>query len=295
MGNNCSVVDAQSNSITDFSDKLMMAFRAMKDALDYQSVYEKRKSSMESVARRINSYKVVSNAYAVETDKGVIGFNPAMAEAVKYVFEAVCNGETYPAILHTLNTKFKALARGKQWYHTNIMHILENLVYCGYAKNKQGDIARATNIPEPIISYSQFTQANTIASTKKAGYQKYNLKGQKKRNWLPYSGYIECDCGRRMLMSCDNGIVYHCINEGGHIQRIRMNAINHNQDFYLAMQALFAIRCIESRKALEASKAIDQTIDQLKSKLASLENSLKAKFRMITTDDDYELLKDGNL
>jgi len=292
MEHNCSVVDVQSNSVTDFSDKLMMAFRAMKDALDYQSVAEKRRASMETVAKRINSRKVVSNAFAVRKAKdGAIEFDPNEAEVVKYVFDAVCAGEAYSSILNTLNSKHLKLARGKQWYNTNVKHILENLVYCGYCRNKAGEVGRATNIPHPIVSYAQWAQAQRIGEARKSGCQKYNLKENKQRHWLPWSGWIECACGRRMLMVCDEGIVYACKNEGSHVERLRINAMNHGQDFNLTMQALFAVRCIESRRELERSKSLDATIDALKCKASGLESAIKAKFRAIGSDEDYELLK----
>ena len=290
MEHNCSIVDAQSNSVTDFSDKLMLMFRQIKDALDYAGVAEKRKASMESVAKRINSFRVVSNAYGVITDKGIISFDASKAEVIKMVFNGVIEGQGLSQILATLNRQYKSLANGKQWYNTNVEHILSNLVYCGYARNKAGDISRAINIPEPIISFSTWQKANEIVSTRKAGSQKYNVAGEHK-NWLPYSGYLKCDCGRRMMLAIDNGIVYHCNNAGEHTNRIRLNAINHGQDFNLTLQSLFAISCIKSRKALEASKANDNRIDALKAQQATLENALKAKMRLITSDADYEFFK----
>ena len=291
MEHNCSIVDAQSNSVTDFSDKLMLMFRQIKDALDYAGVAEKRRASMESVAKRINSFRVVSNAFGVITDKGIISFDTAKAEVIKMVFNSVLEGQGLSQILATLNKQYKSLANGKQWYNTNVEHILSNLVYCGYARNKQGDISRAINIPEPIITFSVWQKANEIVSTRKAGCQKYNVAGEHK-NWLPYSGYLKCDCGRRMMLAIDNGICYKCQNAGEHVNRIRLNAENHNQDFCLTMQSLFITACIKSRKALEASRANDSKIDALKAKQATLENSLKAKFRMITSDSDYEFFKE---
>lgn len=292
MDCNCSLVDVQSNNVFDFSDKLMMAFRAMKDALDYQGVYEKRKASMESVARRINSHRVVSNAYGVVATNGVIGFDQDKAEAIRYVFEAVASGSTYPCILHTLNTKYRHLAKGRQWYQTNIAHILENLVYCGYSKDLQGEVARAINIPNPIVSYAQFAQASRMAKAKKAaGYQKHQLKQGKQRHWLPWSGRLVCECGRRMTMACDNGVVYRCPNDGSHTLRIRTNAINHGQDFNLTMQALFAVRCVQSRRELEACKSLDTMVDALKCKVSGLESAIRAKFKAIESEADYELLK----
>ena len=292
MEHNCSIVEAQSNSITDFGDRIMTAFRAMRDALDYQSVFEKRKSSMESVARRINSFKVVTKAYGTITEKGVIRFDSEKAGIIRYVFDSVCKGTAYSAILNTLNREYRDKTLGRQWYSTNIRNIIKNLVYCGYAKNQQGEVQRATNIPEPIISYSQYLQANKVYREKKAGYQHYNRAGES-IHWLPYSGYLYCECGRRMLMQVDDGICYQCVNGKEHKPiRLRINAENHGQDFYLALQPLFLPTCIDSRRRLEASRTINQQLDGLKANLAAKETGLKAKFRMINSDADYDLLKD---
>lgn len=289
ISHNTSLVDVQSNSVMDFSDKMAALLMQLKDALDYQGVAEKRRASLESIAKRINSYKVLSNAFAVIYENGVIRYDTEKAEAVKFVFDSVCSGKTYAAILKGLNTTYRHLANGKQWYMSNIYHILDNLVYCGYAKNKAGEIARAINIPQPLISFSQWSKAQELRKGKQNNSQKYNFRGQQKRHFLPFSGYIFCECGRRMQMVVDNGLVYKC-NNPDHTMRIRVNEA-HGYNFYKSIQALFMIHAIASRKKLEAYKDISAKVDSTKAKIARLENSLKAKMRMVESDEDFELLK----
>ena len=290
--NSVELIEAKNAKTVDLSNDFERLVSMIKSQIEYTSLKHKRINSMASVNKRINSFKVVSNAFGTISNNGTITFDSAKAEMIKYVFNAVCSGETYPAILHTLNTRFIHLAKGKQFYTTNVSNILSNMVYCGYAKNKSGDIQRAINIPEPLISFSQFQQVQKIVETKKSGYQKYNLSGQKKRNFLPFSGYLYCECGRRLTVQFDNGIVYKCINPDGHGQRIRLNAMNHNQDFIRTIQNLFIINAIQSRKNLESNKNLNSKIDTIKSEIESKQKALKAKFRMIQDDSDFELLKD---
>lgn len=290
--NGVELVEAKNSKSVDLNNDFERLVAMIKSQIEYTSLKHKRINSMASVSKRINSFKVVSNAFGVIASNGIISFDADKAKLIKYIYDEICSGATYPAILNTMNKDYIHLAKGKQFYTTNLTSILNNMVYCGYAKNKSGEIQRAINIPEPIISFAQFQQVQKIINTKKASFQKYNLSGQKKRHFLPFSGYLYCECGRRLTVQFDNGIVYKCINADGHNQRIRLNAENQGQDFLTSIQSLFIINAIQSRKNLEANKTINNKIDEIKAQIASREKSYKAKFRMIADDADFELLKD---
>ena len=284
IDNAVELVEAKNSKAVDLNNDFERLVAMIKSQIEYTSLKHKRINSMASIAKRINGFKVVSNAFGVVTSNGVISFDADKAELIRFVFDGVCSGMSYSAILHTLNTQYISLADGKQFYATNISNMLANMVYCGYAKNKAGEVQKAINIPEPIISYSQWQQAQNIVATKKAGYQKYNLSGQKKRHYLPYSGYLYCECGRRLTVQFDKGIVYKCLNADNHNQRIRINAINNGQDFNQSLQSLFIINAIQSRKSLENSLNINTNIDSTKAAINSKQAALKAKFRMIDND-----------
>lgn len=292
IANHTSIVSVQDNSVIDFSDKLMSLLMQLKDSLDYQSVAEKRRASLESIARRIDSYKVISKAFAVKMENGTVTFDARQAEAVRYIFDGVCGGKAYSAILKALNADFIDCAPGKQFYMSNIYHIMDNLLYCGYARNKAGELGRAINIPQPIISFAQWQKVQEIRETKKQGSRKYNFKGQQKRHFLPLSGYLYCECGRRMQMNLDNGTCYHCKNEGGHTMRIRINGFKEDYDMHKSIQALFMVNAIASRKKLEAYSTISSKVDATKAEIEKAQRSLKAKFNMIESDEDYNLFKD---
>lgn len=286
MEHNCSIVDVQSNSITDFSDKLMMAFRAMKDALDYQSVAEKRRASMESVRKRKDDHRVWSNAYGVVMVNGQVTFDPAARDVIRYVFDAFSKGVSYNGMLKHLNLVYKPLVKGRQWYSTNIRHILDNPVYAGFSRDSEGFIGKAVNVAEPVVSFSQWSECQSLRKERKSQYVAYNVDGGGK-HWLPYSGLLHCSCGRRMQMLLDRGLVYRCLNEGEHVTRLRID-----DNFLKSIQSLFALHVVESRRQMESMKRISVEIDCLVSDIARAEKELKVLYDAIHDDDDLAMLKD---
>jgi hypothetical protein len=90
-----------------------------------------------------------------------------------------------------------------------------------------------------------------------------------------------------MQMEIDHGIVYHCVNPD-HVMRIRLTEIR-GYDFHLSIQALFMIHAIESRKKLESYQTINKDIDNLKAEIESCKVSLRAKMRLIQSDEDIEI------
>ena len=279
----CSVVDVCSNNVTDFSDTLMVAFRALKDALDYQGVFEKRKASIESVSKRINSYTKWSNAMGVVMKDGQVTFDPAYAEVIRYVYNSLVDGATYGTILHKLNTSYRHLVR-KQWYITNVRSILRNPVYSGYMRNREGVLGKAVNIPEPVVSYSVWQRAQEAMETKRTNGQKYNGKHH---HFLPLSGYLFCPCGRRMTLFVDRGkIAYHCINRGEH-----KTAIYITEDVLLTIQSVFMIGLTTSHKRLQALKTASNRVDDLRSEILRLKASQVAKMRLVETEEDVAVYK----
>ena len=285
MEHNCSIVDVLGNSITDFSDKLMMAFRAMKDALDYQGLAEKRKASIESVSRRINSYRKWSNAFGVKMVDGQVTFLPECAEAVRLIFNRLVAGASYASILKTLNSpEHIGLWEGRQCYQSTLNNIIRNPVYCGFMVNREGTLGRAVNIPEPPVSYSVWNEAQDVADSKKANAGKYNLKGQKRRHWLPLSGYVRCSCGRRMQMFIERGeIIYRCICPD-HVRRIKVS-----DEVLKTIQCVFIKGALESRRRLSELSKASERVDAIKARLARLEASMRAKLALVETDEDIAI------
>lgn len=284
----CSLVIVQTGTVLDYSDAFMALFMSFKDSLDYQGLKEKRLASIASVSKRINGYVKWSNAFGVVMQDGQVTFDPAKTQIVKYVYEAVAGGSTYSAILDILNTQYRQYAKGRQWYMTNIYAILSNLTYCGYMTNRDGVLDRAKNIPEPIVSYTLWQKANEVAKSKKGNAGKTNIKGQPAKHFLPLSGYLRCPCGRRLTMYVDRGkVAYHCVNGKDHRTTLYVD-----DDVLLTIQQTFILSVLESRRRLEASRAMSDRVDSLKVALERLQGELRAKFKVIQTDEDAEFYKD---
>lgn len=284
----CSLVIVQTGTVLDYSDAFMALFMSFKDSLDYQGLKEKRLASIASVSKRINGYVKWSNAFGVVMQDGQVTFDPVKAQVVKYVYEAVAGGSSYSSILDTLNGKYRQYAKGRQWYMTNIRAMLSNLTYCGYMTNRDGVLDRATNIPEPIVSYTLWQKANEVAQSKKGNAGKTNVKGQPARHFLPLSGYLRCPCGRRLTMYLDRGkVAYHCVNQKDHTCTIYVD-----DDVLLTIQQTFILSVLESRRRLESSRVMSDRVDSLKVALERLQNELRAKFSIIKTEEDAEFYRD---
>lgn len=279
-----SLVTVQDGTIMDFSDDFMSLVMSIKDTLSYRELREKAKASLASIDKRINSYTKWSNAIGVIMRDGQVTFAPEHSEVIRYIYNALVEGATYGTILHKLNTEYRHLVRGKQWYQSNVRLILRNPVYCGYMRNREGVLGRAKNIPEPVVSYSVWQRAQEAMETKRTNGQKYLGKNH---HFLPLSGYLFCPCGRRMTLFIDRGkIAYHCINGGEH-----KTAIYVNEDVLLTIQSVFMVGLISSHKRLQALKTASNRVDDLRAEIMRLKASQVAKMRLVETEEDVAVYK----
>lgn len=279
-----SLVTVQDGTVMDFSDDFLSLVMSIKDTLSYKELREKAKASLASIDKRINSYTKWSNAIGVIMRDGVVTFDPEYVEVIRYVFNALVEGATYGTILHKLNTAYKHLVKGKQWYITNVRSILRNPVYCGFMRNREGVLGKAVNIPEPVVSYSIWQRAQEAMETKRTNGQKYLGKNH---HFLPLSGYLFCPCGRRLTLFVDRGkIAYHCINGGEH-----KTAIYITEDVLLTIQSVFMVGLTTSHKRLQALKTASNRVDDLKAEIMRLKASQVAKMRLVETEEDVAVYK----
>lgn len=301
LNNRCSIVEAHNNSTLDYSDRMQQLVAEFRSAIEYESLHRKRISSIQSIERRKNSFIAVTTAFGTLTKNRRITFDQKHADMIKYIYTAVLEGRSYSEILHIINHKYKHLIpyytlkgirrKAKQFYGTNIVHILTNPIYCGYMRNTDGDLCKARNIDNPPITYSEYIEVQRKMEEKKHGYQKYNLKENKQRHFLPLSGFLRCECGRKLTVSFDNGIVYRCINDGSHTLRIRTNYNFHCQSLYTTLQGLFIVNCIKSRKQLIDIQNIDSHEDEIKAQIDQKNTEKEVKFKLAKNIEDIELIR----
>lgn len=279
-----SLVTVQDGTVMDFSDDFMALVMSIKDTLSYKELREKAKASLASIDKRINSYKKWSNALGVVMRDGVVTFNPDYSELIRYAYTALVDGATYGTILHRLNTAYQHLAKGRQWYQTNVRAILRNPVYCGYMRNREGVLGRAVNIPEPVVSYSLWQKAQEIVEHKRINGQKHVGTHH---HFLPLSGYLMCPCGRRLTLFVDRGkVAYHCVNGGTH-----RTAIYITDDVLRTIQSVFVISLVKSHRALVALRTASDKVDTLKADIVRLKASQVAKMSLVETDEDVVVYK----
>ena len=279
-----SLVTVQDGTVMDFSDDFMQLVMSIKDTLSYRELKEKAKASLASIDKRINSYTKWSNAIGVIMKDGVVTFAPEYAEAVRYIYNSLVDGATYGTILHKLNTDYRHLVKGKQWYQSNVRLILRNPVYCGFMRNREGVLGKAVNIPEPVVSYSVWQRAQETMENKRTNGQKYLGKNH---HFLPLSGYLFCPCGRRLTLFIDRGkIAYHCINGKDHTTTIYVD-----DSVLLTIQSVFMVGLISSHKRLQALKTASNRVDDLRSEILRLKASQVAKMRLVETEEDVAVYK----
>ena len=284
--NNVALVEVESNKIDYIDNDIDIAVHRLLATYEMKKLSERRSQSMNVIRAKKERGITFSNAFGTLWDakNKVLSFDNEKAEVIKYVFDSVIENKTYAEILHTLNTKYIHFAKGKCFYESSIYNIIKNISYCGMRKNADGNVIKCINVQNPVVSYLQYKKANEIVKDKKqkSGRQKYNIKGNAKRHFLPLSGYLKCGhCGSKLVMVDDKGIVYFCKktillhDKNCSSSRIRLQSLSSESDLLLTLQALFAIRVFhyEYEKKNYTSSSKDDFIverDNLKTKMQSV-------------------------
>lgn len=280
-----SLVEVESNKIDTLSSKIDIAVQQLLSAYEMSKVAEKREQSIRSRKRNIQKGIVFSNAYGIDWLNKKIHYNEDKAEVIRFVFNSVVEGKTYGEILFKMNSNFKHLADGKCFYETSIYKIIANPIYCGYKKLADGKYIEVVNLDnKPIVSFTMFQKANEIVKDKKqkSGKQKYNVKDQDKRHFLPFSGLLKCgNCGSKLIVGMDRGIVYFCNNthlnkdKGCTPSRIRTDWDVDENDFLLVFQPLFLIRLQSFIYEYEKISNANEEKDKLQAEIENLKNKMK--------------------
>lgn len=281
------IVDVSINKIDELSNSVDIATQRLLATYEQSKIDEKAEQSKR--ARRMKKERgfIYSNAFAIEYNDKKISFDGEKAKAVKYIFESMLQGKTYAEILYILNTTYLHLAIGKCFYESSIYNIIKNPVYCGYFEY-DGEYKNIQNLAsQPIITFTDYREANELVANRKhrSGKQKYNVKGKTHRHFLPFSGLLICgNCGKRLSMIDDKGLVYFCKNtiltknKGCTSSRIRMFSFYDDNDFLLTFQALFSIVLSEFIWKMGQDNSLKAECETLK---VDIENA-KSKLKQIT-------------
>jgi len=285
---NVALVDVETNKIDKLTSNIELAVNRLIADYEFEKLEERKQQSIRSRKSNISKGLVFSNSFGVEWVKKQITFNKEKRKAIKYIFDSIILHKSYSEILYTLNTKFLKLAIGKCFYESNIYNVVKNSIYCGY-REFDGKIIPIQNMgDEAIISLVQWQKANQIVleNKYKKGKQIYN---NEKKNFLPFSGLLFCgNCGKRLTMLNDNGIVYICRNtvltknRACSPSRIRTNYFGDSYDMLRFFQPLFLIyifeKTIERQNILNSS---DKTIEDKTIQIEHLKKDLQDKIAFL--------------
>ena len=191
-------------------DKFAVIYESMLEAMaEYYSLNlaEEVKKTMVKKAQR-GEYQTAA-PFGYKNDNKTLAVVPCEAEIIKYIFDLfVCRRQPLNAIASSLNSMGITTHRGGMFESRTIDYILNNPVYCGYARwTPDGRIRRNFSNPstlivkgsfEPIISEETFKAAQDLIKISKST-RKRSRPISEVKHYL--SGVIKCSaCGKSLVI-----------------------------------------------------------------------------------------------
>lgn len=301
--------DCETGTVSNDGSVASQLYNKFKSIFAYKEIKKRRNSALQGFENRRKNCIAYSTAYAVNVEKGTkqITFNPEQAVVVRFIFNSISSGMSYSEILYRLNTEFRdCLPKNKKkmpkgFYQTSIYSIASNLIYAGKMEVVEDGytiIKDAVNVAEPIIDYALFLHVQDIMKHKKetSGKQKYNVKNQERRHFLPFSGYLKCShCGSKMVVGIDNGkIFYFCPNsiskKDAECRKNRLVIQNKENSLYEVVQSLFILHCIDYTKTISAIANVTQRENEILAERDNISVEIKRIIRVLSnTLTDAEL------
>ena len=283
--NKISIIETTTNSIDQLNNVVDIAVQRLLATYEMQKIDEKAEQSKRVRADKKAKGEYFSNAYGTVWKDKKLFFDNDKAKVIKYVYDSVLKGKTYSEILYNMNTvffDFRTETKGKKakcFYESSIYNILSNPIYSGYFKNDD-EYTKIENMgSDPLISFSTYLEIQNIIKNKKVGNQKF--VGDKKGNFLPFSGLLICgNCGKKLSVVNDDGIVYSCHNtillknKSCTPSRIRFYMGNDDDDFLFAFQPLLAIKLFANMYKLNQIISSNSQKDSLKAEIETLQNKI---------------------
>ncbi len=204
------VTDGETNP-SDFSDSLVTTIKSHVN--DNQIRLTSEKSRMALMNLKNSGYapncpKMYGIRYVGGKDRAVEVIDKE-AEVVRFVFGEVLKYRAYNSILREMNNCFSGRARGKEFYSSNVRHIVSQPFYCGYMYDSHGALIPARQMEgKAIISFETWLKAQEIISRKR------RPAVPRKALFHPFTGLMRCGYfGSRLYLGIDRGKeIYHCVN-----------------------------------------------------------------------------------
>lgn len=131
-------------------------------------------------------------------------------DLVKMVFDEI---EKYTPYNHIIRALQERLTDDKI-YTTTLYSIATNPIYCGYMRNKEGDLIECKQMKKPVITLQQFLNVQKVMQTKKKTPNKAKFR------FLPFSGLLYCgECGARLVSGYEKGRTFYYCRDGVNIRK----------------------------------------------------------------------------
>ena len=120
---------------------------------------------------------------------------PEQAEVVKEIYARYIGGEPSTQIAADLTNRRVAKHGGPVWLDTLVTRIIQNPAYAGFIfpRGNPLEMRRAANLPDPIVSYETWCEANRVRQERR------RLAPRQKTAGAVFSGLLVCaECGSPM-------------------------------------------------------------------------------------------------
>ena len=193
--------------LSSFSDR--MSTNVLSCVNDNQLLIQKQKSMNAKRALVDDGYalNVVRTFGLIYKGNKEIAVDQERAEVIRYVYDEIEKMRPYQQIMRECQQKYGHLFKSGKFYETNLRHIAQQPLYCGYMRNSSGEIIRNRQMEgQEIISYEQWKSVQEIMSCKRADNYRTRFRT------LPFSRLLCCgNCGAKLVSGCDRGqVFYHC-------------------------------------------------------------------------------------
>lgn len=209
------------------------------------------------------------------------------SEAIKFIFDGICNYMPYNQIIKTVNERFSDCFRGKSFYQSNFYAVAKNPIYCGYMLNDDKLLIKNQQIINPCINFDQWQQAQNILSEKRKNPVRAS------RRSLPFRGLLYCGhCGASMVSATDKTSTFYACKAGRdynddiNCKQSRLTYMFKKEqsgdwsDLRSAIAPLLVIGLFDEMKQLESAKHDAQQLEALKVDLKNMQEKQNAVMQM---------------
>lgn len=195
-----------------------------------------------------------------------IKVDPDLAEVIKCVMNDVVKRKPFNQIVIKINKKWNHLFP-KAFYPSNLYHIIDQPLYCGYMRNTQGDLIPCKQMQgQELISRQLWDKVRKVREDRRRSPRRAQFRV------LPFTGILKCgNCGANMVTSVDNGqICYHCHRGAINLQdeecrKSRINTTAAKEDFTGLKIAIAPLLILAQYndfiKSLQMEKELDRLVE----------------------------------